>query len=128
MGPESEDERAAGELCSLEREGELTVARILAPELYAGGAADAVGQQLLESARAGEFRALLIDFSRVDVLSSAFLGALVLLQQALKSHGGHMRIFGLHETLEQVFQIARLQDLFGVDPDEETARAEIARQ
>ena len=127
MALEPQEKQPSAELFSLEGEGELTVARILAPKLYAGGSADVVGRQLLRSVRAGEFHLLLIDFSRVEVLSSAFLGTLVVLQQTLRRQGGRMRIFGLHETLEQTFEIARLRDLFGIDPDEETARFEIAR-
>jgi len=128
MAPLAGEEQHSDELLELEGDQALTVVRILTPKLYSGGAADVVGRELLGGAWAGKFRNLLIDFTRVEVVSSAFLGTLVVLQQTLRRQGGAMRIFGLHETLEQVFQVARLRDVFGIDPDEEAARFEIQRQ
>jgi len=127
MAPASADDSGTAEELVLEPEDDLTVARVLAPKLYAGESADRVGRRLLESARKGEFRRLLVDFSRVDVVSSTFLGTLAVLHRALRKQGGALRIFGLHESLERVFEIAHLRDLFGIDPDEDTARFEIQR-
>lgn len=127
MASTSADDRGIADELVLEREDDLTVARILVPRLYAGESADRVGGLLLERARKGQFRKLLIDFSRVDVVSSTFLGTLTVLQQALRKQGGALHIFGLHESLERVFEVAHLRDLFGIDPDEETARFEIQR-
>ena len=123
----SADDRGIADELVLERDYDLTVARILAPRLYAGESADRVGGLLLERARKGQFRELLIDFSRVDVVSSTFLGTLTVLHQALRKQGGALRIFGLHESLERVFEVAHLRDLFGIDSDEETARFVIQR-
>lgn len=120
-------DRPEGEELLLEREGDLAVVRLRVPKLYVGGAAERVGKALLESARRGEFRKLLIDFTQVEGISSALLGTLAVLYRILQKQGGVMRIFGLGEGLERVFEIARLRDLFGIDPDEETARSELER-
>jgi anti-anti-sigma factor len=120
--------RGPDEVVTVEHDGDVSIVRIHERKLLKTEESNAVAGTLLSAARRGDFRKLLLDFSDVEVVSSAFLGSLVVLHQTLRKQGCPMRIFGLNEALERVFEVAHLKDLFGIDPREEVSRFEIGRQ
>ena len=66
---------------------------------------------------------LAIDCSNLTGLSSKALGALILLYDSIQARGGQLRFFNLGETLASVFRTTRLDTIFEIYPDEESAVA-----
>jgi anti-sigma B factor antagonist len=66
-------------------------------------------------------RLLLFDFTNVEYLSSAVIGALVGAQRELKKRAGNISICGLHSQFEELFKVLRLDRSFEIYPDLETA-------
>ena len=58
---------------------------------------------------------VVVDFSEVRFLDSAYLGRLIRLHMQLTQTGGRMRIEGLSDDLRRVFDLTKLNDLFDAD-------------
>jgi anti-sigma B factor antagonist len=66
-------------------------------------------------------RLMLLDLTNVEYLSSGALGVLIGTQRALHKVAGNLSICGLRPDIEEVFRICRLEKLFEIYPDLETA-------
>lgn len=69
-------------------------------------------------------RKLLVDFSAVEYLSSAALGALITLDKKLKAATGRMRFCGMDPKIHQVFAVTRLDKIFDIREDRQAALAD----
>jgi len=56
----------------------------------------------------------LIDFSAVEFVDSAFLGAMVYAYRNIQVRQGKIKIYGLNETLIMRFEITKLNNLFDI--------------
>jgi anti-anti-sigma factor len=77
-----------------------------------------LAQQALDGILAGGVRKLVVDFTRLDYVSSAGLRVLLGTAKRLGGAGGGLRLFGLNETVGEVFQIsgfARILAVFGTE-------------
>lgn len=83
--------------------------------------ADAPLQQAYQDALAQKPTALILNFSAVDYMNSTGIALIVsLLAQARKAHLP-MRVYGLNEHYEEIFQITRLADFMQVFDSEANA-------
>jgi anti-sigma B factor antagonist len=57
---------------------------------------------------------LLLDFSRVDYLSSAVLTELLRVNDKVLAHGGTLRLCGLNADIRKVFEITNLDKVFTI--------------
>jgi len=71
-------------------------------------------QQALDGILAGGGRKLLIDFSALDYISSAGLRVLLGTAKRLSGAGSALRLFGLNESVREVFQISGFLAIFAV--------------
>lgn len=62
----------------------------------------------------GERPNLLLDFSNVKFMSSAFLGLLVKIHKRVVEDGGELKLSNLDRNLQRVFQITRLDKVFDI--------------
>lgn len=69
---------------------------------------------------------LVIRFSNVDHLSSAALGQLITIHRRVKDKGGQLRLAEIPPQILEVFQITKLNKLFEIHEDAESARASLA--
>lgn len=77
-------------------------------------------QAAIDAILAGGVRKVVIDFSALDYISSA--GLRVLLGTAKRlSQGGALRLFGLNETVQEVFQISGFATILTVVDTEANA-------
>lgn len=67
---------------------------------------------------------ILIDLSRVTYIDSSGLATFIEALQRVLGYGGKLGLFGLQESVRNIFGIARLDQVFQVFPDEATAQAE----
>lgn len=66
---------------------------------------------------------ILIDFSNVEHLSSAALGALITINNRIKARDGQLRLAGIDPQIYEVFKITKLDRLFQIHKDCEAAIA-----
>jgi len=69
---------------------------------------------------------ILVDLSRVSYMDSSGLAVLVEALQRLAGNGGKLGLFGLGQSVRHIFEIARLDQVFQIFPDESAARAALA--
>lgn len=71
-------------------------------------------------------RDLLVDFARVDYISSAGLRVFLVLAKRTKNAKGRLVLCGMPEPVRQVFHLAGFMPLFKVEPSRAAALASFA--
>jgi anti-sigma B factor antagonist len=66
---------------------------------------------------------LVVDLSRVTYVDSSGLAVLIEAMQTIEEYGGRFAIAGMQETVRSIFEIARLDQVFRIFPDVESALA-----
>ncbi|MBT7858224.1 MAG: STAS domain-containing protein [Nitrospinaceae bacterium] len=66
--------------------------------------------------------AIVVDLEAVSYMDSSGIATLVEGLQETSSYGGKFRIAGLSEKVKQVFELARLTDVFDIYADAEQAK------
>ena len=66
---------------------------------------------------------ILVDLSRVNYIDSSGLALFIECLQRIAAYGGKLGIFGLQPSVAHIFEIARLDQVLHIYPDETTARA-----
>ena len=80
--------------------------------------------EIEEVAYNSKIKLLVINFSRVTQLTSAFLGRLITLNKSLKQAGITLRLCSMTPQVEEAFRICKFQKLIPLFPTEEKALAE----
>ena len=101
-------------------------------EIHAGSVLDAMnvsqfGAEVAAYVRRSPGLKLLLDFHRVEYLSSAVLTELLRINQACKEVGGDLRLCALNADIRKVFEITNLDKLFTIYPTGEDAVVKFAR-
>jgi anti-anti-sigma factor len=78
-------------------------------------------QAALDAILAGGGRKVVIDFGSLDYISSAGLRVLLGTAKRLSQGGGALRLFGLNETVQEVFQISGFATILTVVDTEASA-------
>lgn len=66
---------------------------------------------------------ILVDMAGVNYIDSAGLAVFIETLQRVMSYGGAFGLFGLRESVRSIFEIARLDQVFQIFPDEAAAQA-----
>jgi anti-sigma B factor antagonist len=64
---------------------------------------------------------LVVDLSRVTYIDSAGVAALIQAMQRVEAYGGKFALARLQETVRSIFEISRLDRVFQIFPDVDTA-------
>lgn len=64
---------------------------------------------------------VLVDFEALDYISSAGLRVLLATAKKLRGSGGNLRLCGLNETVNEVFEISGFSTILNVFPSENDA-------
>jgi len=105
------------------REGEGTAVISLVGEVDVANT-----QQVREAALgllSGGITRLIVDLSRTDYMDSAGLGLLVGLQRRLREANGALGLAGLKAQVQRVFDVTKLNRIFAIYDDVETAVKEV---
>lgn len=70
-------------------------------------------QKVLESLDGGA-RKFVVDFSTTGYIDSSGLGVLVSLSKKIREQGGDLRLAGLNEDLQTLFELTKLDTLFTI--------------
>jgi anti-sigma B factor antagonist len=103
--------------------GEVTVVRFLDRKILDTANIQELGDELFSLVEKHNCAKLLLNFSRVEFLSSAALNKLILLDRAVKKQNGQMKLCDLRPEIREVFVITRLNQLFDIQDDESSALA-----
>lgn len=82
-----------------------------------------IGEELYGLVDAKNRKKLILDFTKVQFLSSSALGVLITLKKKCSAIKGEVVICGMRKELKKVFEITNLQKLFTFTDDEEKALA-----
>ena len=66
---------------------------------------------------------LVVDLSRVSYIDSSGLAVLIEGMQSVEEYGGMFALAGMQETVRSIFEIARLDQVFRIFPDVDSALA-----
>jgi anti-sigma B factor antagonist len=82
-------------------------------------------KESLEPLIAQKVPRILLDFSGVTYVDSSGLATMIETLQRIQSYGGKFAMFGLRESVRNIFEIARLDQIFTIFPDEASAVASV---
>lgn len=74
----------------------------------------------------GNHRKVIINMETVGFMDSAGLGAILSAFKKVRADGGTFRIFGLSKEVKALFQLVRMQRLFDIYEDKESAISSLA--
>jgi anti-sigma B factor antagonist len=80
-------------------------------------------KETLEPLIAEKIPRILLDFSKVSYIDSSGLATMIETLQRVQNYGGKFAMFGLRDSVRTVFEIARLDQIFPLFPDEAAAVA-----
>ena len=96
---------------------EITRIEFMDRNILEEGTIQVIGDEILGLVDREANPKLLIDFSRVEHLSSAALGTLIKINNKIKQKGGQLRLSNIDPQIEEVFTITKLNKIFQIHPD-----------
>ena len=79
-------------------------------------------QKVLDALEGGA-RRFVIDFTQTGYIDSSGLGVLVSLSKKIREQGGELRLAGLNEDLQTLFELTKLDTLFTITRTPQEAAA-----
>ena len=80
-------------------------------------------QRVLDALEGGG-RRFVVDFTKTGYIDSSGLGVLVSLSKKIREQGGELRLAGLNEDLQTLFELTKLDTLFAIARTPEEALAD----
>jgi anti-sigma B factor antagonist len=80
-----------------------------------------VVREQLASAVASKTQRVLLDLSGLSYIDSSGLALFIESLQRIQAYGGKLALFGLRDSVRSIFEIARLDQVFQLFPDKDTA-------
>jgi anti-sigma B factor antagonist len=102
---------------------EVTVVRFVDRKILDAVNIQELGDELFALVEQDHRKRLVLNFSRVEFLSSSALNKLIVLDKKIKMHGGGLRLCCLRPEIKEVFSITRLDQLFDIRETEADAVA-----
>jgi anti-anti-sigma regulatory factor len=112
---------APSDLLDVAQIDSVTVVRFTRRTILEPLAIETVGQRLLALVEVESRRRLILDFSRVESLTSGMLGKFIALHQAIESGGGRLVFCGVGPFLKQIFTICNIPGTIPLLSDEAEA-------
>jgi anti-anti-sigma factor len=101
----------------ISREAGCAVVEFANSRISEGTTVEAIQTTLTQLIEDDPQQSIVIDFQRVELMSSATLGVLVRLYRDLSENGGRMVLCGLQPSVQKVFELTRLDQLFRIEKD-----------
>lgn len=101
----------------------VTVVKFTDPSILDRALIDEIARQLYLLTDQEQRQKLILDFSRVQSLSSQTLGVLLTLNSKAKAIGGSLVLCSIRKELMKLFQITKLEGMFQFYPDDAAALA-----
>jgi anti-sigma B factor antagonist len=94
--------------------GEVTCAFLLEPRICEEPQIREIGDQLFDTVDSNLNIRLLLDFSKVEYLSSAVLGKLIALHKKVKAEKGELALCSIKPSIQEIFKITKLDKVFTI--------------
>lgn len=101
--------------------GDIAVVNFLDKRILDEQNIQMIGEDLFRLVDELSRKKILLNFSNVEFLSSAALGKLITLNRKLQGVRGKLVLCGISREIREVFEITRLDRLFTIMPDEQSA-------
>ncbi len=103
--------------------GEVSVVRFRDRKILDDASIQELGQELFNLVEVDMCQKMVLNFSKVDFLSSAALGKLITLDKKIKANRGKLKLSNIRPEIYEVFVITKLNKLFDIHDDEASALA-----
>ena len=103
---------------TVSKTGDITVVEVEG-QLIVGNRQD-LKQKVLDEVDKGA-KKVLIDFERTGYIDSSGLGVLVSLAKRIRDAGGELRLANLHDELQTLFELTKLDTLFQISKTRDNA-------
>jgi anti-sigma B factor antagonist len=103
--------------------GEVTVVRFVDRKILDEASIQELGSELFQLVEQENRGKIVLNFSKVDFLSSAALGKLITLDKKVKARSGKLKLSNIRPEIYEVFAITKLNKLFDIKDDEADALA-----
>jgi anti-sigma B factor antagonist len=111
----------------IEAKGAVTQAIFQDRKILDEGAIQVIGDQLTQVVKSTPHIRLLLNFGRVDHLSSAALGMLITINKRVAEQRGLLKLSDIHPKIYEVFVITKLNKLFEIYDHADQAIASFAQ-
>jgi len=101
--------------------GDVTVVRFVDRKILDTANIQELADELFALVDTDNRKKLLLNFSRVEFLSSAALNKLILLDRSVKKQRGLLKLCGLRPEIQEVFDITSLDRMFEIYDEESDA-------
>lgn len=108
---------------TVQRDGEITRIRFVDRNILEEARIQEIAAQIGQIIDQATTPKLLLDFTGVEHLSSAALGALITINNRIRKKGGQLRLANIDPQIYEVFAITKLNKLFQIHDDSEAALA-----
>ena len=105
--------------------GDVTVVNFTDKKILDEQNIQLIGEQLFRLVDELGRRKILLNFRNVEYLSSAALGKFITMNKKVNTAGGRLILCGIDPQIYEVFEITKLNKLFNIQKDEQTAMQEI---
>jgi anti-sigma B factor antagonist len=105
------------------RVGDVSIVKFLDKKILDEAGIQELGLELFALVEHDKRKAILLNFSDVEFLSSAALGKLITLDRKVKAAKGRMKMCHIRPEILEVFQITKLNKVFDIRGDEAEAIA-----
>ena len=103
--------------------GDVTVVRFVDRKILDEASIQELGSELFQLVEQENRGKLVLNFTKVDFLSSAALGKLITLDKKVKARSGKLKLSNIRPEIYEVFAITKLNKLFDIKDDEADALA-----
>jgi anti-sigma B factor antagonist len=103
--------------------GDVTVVRFVDRKILDEASIQELGTELFQLVEQENRGKIVLNFSKVDFLSSAALGKLITLDKKVKARSGKLKLSNIRPEIYEVFAITKLNKLFDIKDDEADALA-----
>jgi anti-sigma B factor antagonist len=103
--------------------GDVTVVRFVDRKILDEASIQELGSELFQLVEQENRGKIVLNFSKVDFLSSAALGKLITLDKKVKARSGKLKLSNIRPEIYEVFAITKLNKLFDIKNDEADALA-----
>jgi len=107
----------------IKQDGEVTTVGFLDRNILEEASIQQIGEQIGAIIDASASPKVLLNFENVEHLSSAALGTLITINNAVKKQGGQLRLANIDPQIYEVFVITKLNKLFQIHDDNAAALA-----
>ncbi|MBI3270823.1 MAG: STAS domain-containing protein [Planctomycetes bacterium] len=118
-----QDDLPKAEACgvTITYEGDVTVAEFTGAKILEETTIQEIAKELMKLVDAPYKVKLVLDFARVEYLSSAVLGKLIALHKKIVAEKGQFRLCAIKPSILEVFKITKLDKVMSILPNRAAA-------